>query len=103
MNIKKGLDKGVWCKYKEGIEFLIRVFKISEFDFEEKSSSKTLMNNFMYCLADWKGITEEDGKTKFKCTKENKEYIYNYYIETREFVFGEIKKQQDELEKSIKN
>ena len=36
MIIKKKLDEGVWCKYKGKIEFLIRVFKISEFDFEEK-------------------------------------------------------------------
>ena len=103
MIIKKKLGEGVWCKYKGKIEFLIRVFKISEFDFEEKSSAKTIMNNFIYCLVDWKGITEEDGKTGFKCTKENKEYLYNYYTETREFIFGEIKKQQEELEKSIKN
>lgn len=103
MIIKKKLDEGVWCKYKGKIEFLIRLFKISELDFEEKSTAKTIMSNYMYCLVDWKGFTEEDGKTEFKCSDENKEYVYNYYAEIREFVFEEIKKQQDKLENSIKN
>lgn len=103
MIIKKKLDEGVWCKYKGKIEFLIRVFKISEFDFEEKSSAASLLNNYLYCLVDWKGLTDDDGKTKFECTKENKEYLYNYYTEIREFVFEEVKNQQDKLEKSIKN
>lgn len=103
MIIKKKLDEGVWCKYKGKIEFLIRLFKISELDFEEKSTAKTIMNNYMYCLVDWKGFTDEDGKTEFKCTKENKEYVYNYYADVREFVFKEIKGQQDKLEASVKN
>ena len=103
MIIKKKLNEGVWYKYKGKIEFLIRAFKISELDFEETSTSKSIMSNFMYCLVDWKGLTDEDGKTEFKCTKENKEYLYNYYAEVREFVFEEIKKQQEKLENSIKN
>lgn len=103
MIIKRKLDKGVWCKYKGKIELLIRIFKISELDFEEKSSAKTLLSNYLYCLVDWKGLTDEDGKTEFKCTDENKEYLYNYYNEIREFVFEETKKQQDKLDKSIKN
>ena len=103
MIIKKKLDDGVWCKYKGKIEFLIRIFKISELDFEETSSGKTLLNNYMYCLVNWKGLTDEDGKTEFKCTDENKEYLYNYYNEIREFVFNEVKSQQEKLEKSIKN
>ena len=103
MIIKKKLDDGVWCKYKGKIEFLIRIFKISELDFEETSSRKTLLNNYMYCLVNWKGLTDEDGKTEFKCTDENKEYLYNYYNEIREFVFNEVKSQQEKLEKSIKN
>lgn len=102
MLIKKKLNEGVWCKYKGKIEFLIRMFKISELDFEEKSTAKSIMNNYMYCLSDWKGFIDEDGK-EFKCTKENKEYLYDYYTEVRDFVFAEIKKQQDKLEKSIKN
>ena len=103
MNIKKKLDEGVWCKYKGKIEFLIRVFKITELDFEEESSGKSVLHNFMYCLVDWKGLTEEDGKTEFKCTDENKEYLYNYYSEIRMFVFDEIKNQQEKLDGSIKN
>ena len=104
MIIKKKLKEGVWCKYKDKVEFQIRLFKFSKLKITAIDNiTEGLAEKFCYCLVDWKGVFDEDNKTEFKCTPENKNYIYDYYEEVREFIFEKIKAQQDKLEKSIKN
>ena len=102
MIIKKKVLDGKWCKYEGKVEFLIRLFKFSEFKLNE-NTALSLKERFMYCLMNWKGIKAEDDKTDFECTTENKEHMYDYYDKVREFVFEQIQKQHDKLEKSIKN
>ena len=101
MIIKKKNMNGKWCKFEGKVEFLIKPFKFSKFKMEDVS--KGLKEKFIYCIADWKGITEEDDKTEFKCTVANKEHIYDYYDKVREFVFKHIQGIQEDLEKSLKN
>lgn len=101
MKISKKIKDSVWCKYEGNVEFLIRPFKFSQFKLEDVS--KGLHEKFMYCLVDWKGLTEEDGKTKLKCNQEHKELIYDYYDAVREFIFKQIQSMQEKLEKSLKN
>lgn len=101
MKINKKIKESKWCKFEGKVEFQIRPFKFSKFKLDDVSAG--LKEKFIYCLTDWKGLTEEDDKTLFKCTTENKELLYDYYDNVREFVFAEVQKQQDKLEKSIKN
>ena len=44
------------------------------------------MEQFMYCLVDWKGLNE-NGK-KMPVNDDNKKYLYDYYNDVRDFVIG---------------
>lgn len=101
MKISKKIKEGKWYKFEGKVEFQIRPFKFSEFKLDDVAQG--LKGKFMYCVEDWKGLTDDDEKTPLKCIDENKEFIYDYYDKVREFIFEQIQKQQDELEKSIKN
>lgn len=94
MIIRKKDIESKWYKYKEKVEFLIRPFKNSEINLDEGDYGK---QQFLYCLVDWKGITEEDKTTVFKCNKENKELFFDYYTEIVLFIRDTL----EELEKSI--
>lgn len=101
MKINKKIVNSIWYKFEDKVEFQIRPFKFSEFKLDNISTG--VRDQFVYCVTDWKGLTEEDNKTAFKCTTENKEFLYDYYENVREFVFKQTKKQQEDLEKAIKN
>lgn len=101
MKINKKIAESKWCKFEGKVEFLIRPFKFSEFKLDDVSIG--LRGQFVFCVVDWKGLTDEDGKTEFKCTTENKEFIYDYYENVRNFVFEQTKQQQEGLGKAVKN
>lgn len=106
MIIKKEIDGKQWCKFKGNVEFLIRPSKFSELDvvaFKEGNFNRVALGKFLYCIVDWKGLTEEDKKTKLECSKENKEMIYDYYNDVRLFILNSIKKVESDLDKSLKN
>lgn len=101
MNIKKKDTVGKWYKYDDTVSFLVRPYRTSEFDFED--TDHALKQQFMYCVADWKGITSEDNKTVFKCNKENKEYIHEYYIHIVAFINKTVNDIATRMHKSVKN
>lgn len=43
-------------------------------------SGSTRLDKFIYCLLDWKNVTDEDDKP-IKCNIKNKETIFNYNID----------------------
>lgn len=101
MIIRKKDIESKWFKYKGGLEFQIRPFKSSEHVFG--SNRDIVKLKFVYCLVDWKGLTDDDGKTPYKCTKENKEYLYDYYEEVSVFVIEKLVELQTNLDNAIKN
>ena len=101
MNIRKKDIEGKWYKYDDTVSFLVRPYKSSMFDFE--STEHPLKQQFMYCIADWKGITSEDNKTIFECDEKNKEYIHEYYIGIVTFINTTIEKIAKRMHKSVKN
>lgn len=104
MIIKRKLLEGKWYEFEEGIEFLIRPFKFSEYRLKNKDDvMKSLKAKFIFCLVDWKGINDEDDKTVFKCTNENKGLLFDHYNEVREFISEKIGKIEEDFNKSLKN
>ena len=101
MIIRKVNTKGTWFKYEGKVEFLIRPFKFSKFDLKDISAG--LMEQLVFSVLDWKGLLEEDNETIFKCNDKNKEYIYDYHVDLREFVFEKLKELHDSLGKDLKN
>lgn len=97
---KKNLD-AKWFKYEGKVEFRIRPFKFSEATLEKIAIG--LRDQFVFCVVDWRGIDDEDGKTPFKCTDSNKKYMYDYYKSVREFVQGKLEDIQDKWDKELKN
>lgn len=103
MIIKKNNKEGKWCKFDKGVEFRLRLFKYSKLNLEIEETTEGLIERFLYCVEDWKGIFEEDGKTPLKCNSENKINIFDYYRGVREFVFTEIIKMELGMGKAVKN
>ena len=106
MIIRKKDISGKWYEYEQGVEFFIKPFKFSKLSMnfgKDENLVEELEESFMFCLKDWKGIIGDDGKTEFKCTDKNKQTIFDYYIDLREFVFDKIKELHGNLGKERKN
>lgn len=101
MIIRKKDLEAKWYTFNKDVKLLIRPFKFSKFKLEDIENS--LLEEFDYCVVDWKGIFEDDGKTPYKCNKEHKLELFDYYNPLRIFVALENRKARDELEKSLKN
>lgn len=99
MIVRKKDIEAKWYKYEGKVEFLIRPFKNSEYDVEKNLGKQ----QFMFCLVDWKGITEEDKKTIFKCNKENKELFFDYYVDIVLFLRDKLNEVEDKMSNAIKN
>ena len=64
--------------------------------------SEGMLQQFVYCLVDWKGLIGEDDKP-FECNDENKAYIYDYYADVRDFVFNQQTVLKETIDKQLKN
>lgn len=103
MIINKKNTEAEWFKYganNSKIEFLIRPFRFSIMKLDDVS--KGMFQQFVYCIVDWKGINGEDEKP-LKCDDENKEYLYDYIDDVRDFVFKKQEILKARIEKQLKN
>ena len=94
MKIKKSAVKTNWFKYNETVQFNLKPFpfssvKVSDFD-------ATLWEQFKFCVVDWKGLEDEDGK-KLKCDEENKQFIFDFVPELREHVFASVRTYNEKI------
>lgn len=99
MNISKKNTEAVWFKFgktNSEVEFLIRPFKFSVMKLDDVSHG--MAEQFRHCIMDWKGLNDDDNEGKpLECNDENKEFLYDYYDDVRDFVF----KKQEILKKKI--
>ena len=100
MKINKKNTEAKWFKFKGEVEFLIRPFKFSVMKLD--NISQGMAEQFRYCIADWKGINGEDDKP-LECNDENIDYLYDYYVDIRDFVFKKQEVFKKELDKQLKN
>lgn len=76
LNINNNI-KGTWVKYKDfDAEFLLVPFPFSEGYELVDNDLKLAHKKFMYCVKDWKGLTEN--KKPIKCTNKNKQLLFDY-------------------------
>jgi len=103
MIINKSATEAKWFKFgktNSKVEFLIRPFRFSIMKLEDVSTG--MMQQFTYCVVDWKGINDEKEKP-LECNDENKEFLYDYYDDVRGFVFEKQEELKVVREKSLKN
>lgn len=100
MKIIKKNTEAKWFKFEGKVEFLIKPFRFSIMKLDDVSQG--MLQQFKYCIVEWKGLVGEDDKP-FKCDDENKEYIYDYYTDVREFVFEKQNELKDRIDKQLKN
>ena len=96
---KKDYNKK-WHKFDEETSVLIRPFPFSE----HKSTEVMEMakNQFFFCLEDWKGLKDSDGKI-MKCTDDNKILVYDYVQELRDFIIQKSIGLAEEISEEVKN
>lgn len=81
-----------WEKDKE-VQILVRPFPASQTmimaDMSKEERGSINWKIFDYCVLDWKGFVDENDKP-LKCTKENKQMIFDYDREFIVFAVNEI-------------
>lgn len=76
---------GKWYDFDEEVKFNIIPFNFSILNLEDEISN-IVKYRFMYCLVGWDGLVKKDGSV-FEYNENNKEMLYNYYYDIREFIF----------------
>ena len=111
MKISKKKAQGEWHKFDEDVSFKIKPFphsKWAEGDFRvDKDGNADIGMEFEWfrfdaCLHDWKGLEDEKGK-KLKCDAANKQFIYDYEDDLRNFVVQIAFGLDEDLSKQVKN
>lgn len=100
MNISKKVVEPKWFDFDKEVKFKIQPFKFSEVNAPD--IMKAMLERFKYCLLDWEGLFEEDGKTKLPVNDENKVFLYDYYSDIRNFVVANSNFEEEEPEKKLK-
>ena len=76
---------GEWHDFDGEVKFNIIPYDFSMLNVEDEISN-IVKHRFMYCLIDWKGLVNKEGSV-FEYNEDNKEALYNYYDDIREFIF----------------
>lgn len=88
MKIDKNIIEPKWYEFNKSVKFKIKPFPFSA---QTNTTVLPLMEEqFMFCLVDWQGIHEKDGKTKLPVTDENKKFLYDYSAAIMNFVIGKV-------------
>ena len=81
MRINTKLAKAKWITYPDDkdIQIKIRPFPMSKgmWTGDESNLMEFGWKRFNYCVMDWKGLEEENGK-KLTCNEKNKQFIFDY-------------------------
>ncbi len=108
MKINKKAVEGKWVKYggkKSKMELLVRPFPFSDAVYERERANafaNSLWHQFNFVVQDWKGLMGEDDKP-MECNEENKQFMFDYFEELREFALVEANKMSKKLNDSLKN
>lgn len=89
-----------WVKLEDDVEVLLRPFPFSMFDITKVDA--VLWQQFDYCVKDWKGVEDDDGK-EFKCNEANKKYVFDFVDDFRNPVVNEIVNLSNVVEERSKN
>jgi len=91
MKINTKLTKGNWIDYEDGIRFCIRPYPSSMIHITDDpiQQAKDIYKMYDYCLVGWEGLETEDGKP-YQYNNNNKKYIYDYYMEIRDWIIDQI-------------
>jgi len=101
---KKVLDKE-WFDFEKGdikARFEIRPFPLSLMKNVDDSTFATLCAQLVYSVTAWEGITHENDKV-LECNDENKELLFNFDDDVREFIFGKMAEMRDRIKSGLKN
>lgn len=94
-----------WFEYEDAdakASFCIRPYAYSEAKLSSDDLGEVLLQQFLYCLTDWKGLTDEDDND-FECNDENKLFIYDYVPKLRDFVLIKANELNAILNLELKN
>jgi hypothetical protein len=86
-------SKGQWFDFPQDTELKLFIkpfslFTMSKLPSEQENNNMNmgdLFPSFNYCVTDWKGFVDEDGK-ELKCNEENKKLIFDFDQEIVNFV-----------------
>jgi len=103
LNLSQIKFEGEWYAFKDS-EILIRPIPLSKQRLGVNLEfSENLKANFVYCLADWKNVFDENGK-EIKLTDEIRGHIFDFGPnDLRNFVLEKVKEQMDKLSELEKN
>ncbi len=109
MNINRKKINRKWFTYESddgNAEFEVRPFPFSmfktEINIENRSiDSTTTLEQFMYCLTNWRSL-KEDGKPMVFDDK-SKQYVYDYEDDIRSFIFEKANLIRESGDKELKN
>ena len=59
-------------------------------------------SQFMHCVKGWEGLYDDEGNP-LECTQENKEWVFNYDKQLRDFVIEEIQEMEESRGQALKN
>ena len=103
LNLKALEKQWYTLKGEDGTEvsFCIRPFPLSKIKTIKQADIKGLWMEFDYCLTDWKGIEVVD--EEFKVNKKNKQIMFDFKVDVREFVFKKAQTALDSTSEQLKN
>lgn len=99
MILKTIKSNGGWFTYGSGLEVKMKPYSFLE-EFDEETD--LILDQFMACVIDWRGLVDEEGKV-VKCIKEKKLYIYKFDIKFRVWVMNRITEIGTVFEEEVKN
>lgn len=106
MKINKKKGNSIWFGYKDEengeCEFLIRPLPYSSLKIDQEKVMEGLLESFKYCLSDWKGIVDIDD-VELECNEINKQFIFDFYDEIREFIFEKARELSRKNDVELKN
>jgi len=101
---KKAIDKE-WFDFEKGdikARFEIRPFPLSLARNTEDNTFATMCSQLVYSVTAWEGIVDENDKV-LECNDENKEILFNFDDDVREFIFGKMAELRDKVKRELKN
>jgi len=107
--IDRNALKGTWIKFPEDeeVELLMKpfsLFNLTKMPNEENMDFARLWDIFNFCVLDWKGILDKDGKP-IECDEKNRKMVFDYDSEILNFALDQSGVLREEMvtAKEIKN
>ena len=106
MKVSKKILDGVWVRFDEDVEFLVRPFPASKHAFriqnDDSRIGEYLYLVFKECVLDWKGFVDDNDQI-LECNDDNKQLVFDLIDGVGLFVFEEQQKLQIKKADELKN